>query len=145
MREWTEQAQTILEQAPARAMSFSRLLKALAASGVVVAGREDWYLKRMTEQSEKFKVIPDRLGPWVSCLEKARAGSPALLKGDWPCDPWIMTCSDPTPSGGIRGPLEGRIQESLQAWGRDIDVGSQVAVARWIQATREAEKALGRS
>jgi len=144
MQDLTAQVQTILEQAPARAMALSRLLQALAESGVAMSGRKDWFLKRLAEQSEDFKVIPDRLGPWVSWPEKARPGLPALLRKEWLPDPWVMACSDPGPTEGGRGPLEGRIQESLHAWGRDVDTGSQVAVARWIQATREAERALER-
>ena len=143
MQDWTQVVQTILEKTPARAMVFSRLLRALAASGVAIAGREDWFLRRLTEQPEEFKVIPDRLGPWVSWPEKARSGFPAFFGKEWLSDPWIMTCSDPNSTGGDTGQVESRVRESLQAWGKNIDVGSQVAVARWIQAILEAERALG--
>jgi hypothetical protein len=160
MEDWTERIEKILDQAPTRAMSFSRLISALREEGVAVAGREDWILKRVVEQPETFRVIPDRLGPWVLRPVDRGAGSSAphprtsgwgpggwdpggCDPGGWGprgCDPWIMTCSAASSPFGIEGKVVGRIQESLQAWGREIDDGSQVSVARWIGANKEAER-----
>ena len=144
MDEWTERINKILDRAPTRATSFSRLLRALREEGVAVAGREDWILKRMIEQPETFKVIPDRLGPWVLWPGENGAGFSASHSTTSGCDPWIMTCSAASPAFGIEGQVVGRIQESLQAWGQGIDDGSQVAVARWIGANKEAERAFGK-
>jgi len=143
MEEWTERIKNILDRAPTRATSFSRLLGALREEGMAVAGREDWILKRMTEQPETFKVIPDRLGPWVPWPERKGAGSSASHPTASGCDPWIMTCLAASPAFGIGEQVVSRIQEGLQAWGREIDDGSQVAVARWIGANKEAERAFG--
>ncbi|MCK5650179.1 MAG: hypothetical protein KAJ42_02325 [Gemmatimonadetes bacterium] len=144
MEEWTERIKKVLDRAPTRATSFSRLLGALRDDGVAVAGREDWILKRMTEQPETFKVIPDRLGPWVPWPERKGAGSSASHPTASGCDPWIMTCLAASPAFGIGEQVVSRIQEGLQAWGREIDDGSQVAVARWIGANKEAERAFGK-
>ena len=159
MEGWTKRIEKILDRAPTRAMSFSRLIRALREEGVAVAGREDWILKRVVEQPETFKVIPDRLGPWVLWQGERRAGFSAphprtsgcdpcgCDPGGWGprgCDPWIMTCSAASSPFGIEGKVVGRIQESLQAWGREIDDGSQVSVARWIGANKEAERAFGK-
>ncbi len=144
MEEWTERIKKILDRAPTRATSFSRLLGALREGGVAVAGREDWILKRMVEQPKTFKVIPDRLGPWVLWPGEKGAGSSVSHPTTSGSDPWIMTCSVATPAFGIEGQVVGRIQESLQAWGQGMDDGSQVAVARWIGANREAERAFGK-
>jgi hypothetical protein len=144
MEGWTERIENILDRAPTRAMSFSRLISALREEGVPVAGRKEWILKRVAEQPEIFKVIPDRLGPWVLWPSEKGAGfsePPPRTSG---CDPWIMTCSATSSSFGIGRRVVGRIQESLQAWGRELDDGSQVAVARWIGANKEAERAFGK-
>ncbi len=144
MEGWTERIEKILDRAPTRAMSFSRLISALKEEGVSVAGREEWILKRMAEQPEAFKVIPDRLGPWVPLPRERRAGFSAPHPRTSGGDPWIMTCSAPSSPFGTERKVVSRIQESLQAWGREIDDGSQVSVARWIGANREAERVLGK-
>jgi len=144
MEGWTERIEKILDRAPTRAMSFSRLISALREEGVAVAGREDWILKRVVEQPETFKVIPDRLGPWALRPGEKRAGFSAPHPRTSGCDPWIMTCSAASSSFGIERKVVGRIQESLQAWGREIDDGSQVSVARWIGANKEAERVFGK-
>ncbi|MCJ7628096.1 MAG: hypothetical protein MUO50_06870 [Longimicrobiales bacterium] len=143
MESWTERIENILDRAPTRAMSFSRLVGTLREEGLPVAGREDWILQRVVEQPKTFKVIPDRLGPWVLWPRKRGAEISAPCSETPRCDPWIMTCSAASPSLGIEREVVARIQESLQAWGREIDDGSQVAVARWIGANTEAEEALG--
>ena len=143
MEGWTERIQEILDRAPTRAMSFSRLVGTLREEGMAVNGREEWILKRVGEHPEAFKVIPDRLGPWVLWPGGKMVGSfPRPLKTPR-CDPWILTRSPASPSLGLERRIAGQIQESLQAWGQEIDDGSQVAVARWIGANKEAEKALG--
>lgn len=110
---------------------------------MAVTGREEWILKRVGEHPETFKVIPDRLGPWVLWPgEKTDESSSRPLKKPG-CDPWILTRKSASPSLGIERKIASQIQESLQAWGQEIDDGSQVAVARWIGANKEAEKALG--
>ncbi|MFH1762940.1 MAG: hypothetical protein ABIF09_01995 [Gemmatimonadota bacterium] len=144
MEGWTERIENILDRAPTRAMPLSRLVGALKEEGLPVAGREDWILKRVVEQPESFKVIPDRLGPWVLWPEERGTGISAPLPGTFRCDPWIMTCSAASPPLGIERKVVARIQESLQAWGREMDDGSQVAVARWIGANKEAEEACGK-
>ncbi len=143
MEGWMERIQTILDRAPTRAMSFSQLVGTLKEEGMLVTGREEWILKRVEEHPEAFKVIPDRLGPWVLWPGEKMVGSlPRSLKTRG-CNPWILTRSTTPPSLGIERKIACQIQESLQAWGQEIDDGSQVAVARWIGANKEAEKALG--
>ena len=145
MEHWMERIEEILERAPTRAMSFTRLIVAMKDGGLAVEGREDWILKRVSELPETFRVIPDRLGPWVLWPEGRRPGVMACHLRTSVCDPWIMTCSPGSPAFAIEGKFVGRVQETLQAWGREIDDGSQVAVARWIMANMEAERAFGRS
>lgn len=142
MDKWTEKAREALEEAPVGAMSFSRLIQALRVTGVSVEGREDWILERMREQPDSFTVIPDRLGPWVRCQGKQGSETHARSPVGGRADPWILTRARAAPGYGTHERAIGRLQESIQSWGRDLDRESQVAVARWIRATREAEKAL---
>ena len=143
MDSWTEQVKRILDRAPTRALPLSRLLQLLREEGVAVSGREEWILRRITEQPEAFKVIPDRLGPWVVWAGEGDPGSPWYPSRRFGRDPWVMTCSPVTSSLGIEGKVVGRIQESLQAWGRELDDGSPVAVARWIGANQKAARTFG--
>ncbi len=143
MESWTERIENILDRAPTRAMSFSRLVGTLREEGLPVAGSEDWILQRVVEQPQAFKVIPDRLAPRVLWPREPGAGISAPGSETYRCDPWILSCTAASPSSGIEREVVARIQESLQAWGREIDDGSQVAVARWIGANKEAEAALG--
>lgn len=142
MERWTRRVADLLDGAPTRALPLSRLIQTLKEDGLAEAGRREWILARLTEQRACFKVIPDRLGPWVP---RPRAGvvgkisSPPTGSG---LDPWIMTCSPGRPLSGLDGQVMGRIRESLQAWGREVDDGSQTAVARWIGANHEAARAL---
>jgi hypothetical protein len=143
MESWTERIEHILNRAPTRALSFSRILAALHEAGMNVGNRREWVLRSLMEQPDRFKVIPDRLGPWVFWPGEKEPG----LRGPRPRasggDPWIMTCSTTAPSFGIQRRIVGWVQESLQAWGREVDDGSQVAVARWIRANEEAERVVG--
>jgi hypothetical protein len=143
MEIWIERIEHILNRAPTRALSLSRLLTALKEAGITVGDRREWVLKRLIEQPDRFKVIPDRLGPWVLWPGEKEPGLPEFRPRTSGCDPWIMTCSPTSPSLGIQRRMVGWVQESLQAWGRELDDGSQVAVARWIQANEEAERAFG--
>ena len=138
----TERVNGILNKAPTQAMSFSRLLCALREEGVDIAGREDLALKRMTEQPDSFRVIPDRFGPWARWSTMGKVPTPGLHARYSGCDPWILTCSQAPRHFGIEGQVKGRIQECLQAWGQALDDGSQRAVAGWIRANREAERVL---
>ena len=142
MERWMERIKQILEEAPTRATPFSSLLEALARAGVAVGGREEWILRWLAEHPESFKVIPDRLGPWVRWPGMG-GGMPPPFPSRGRADPWIMTCSLGSSSCGEEPDVVGRIRESLQAWGQAIDEGSQAAVARWIGANKEAEKAFG--
>jgi hypothetical protein len=45
---------------------------------------------------------------------------------------------------GSDGSVVGKVQESLLAWGEELDTGSPRAVARWIDANWEAEEFLFR-
>jgi hypothetical protein len=138
---WTGRIEKLLEGAPTRAAPFSRILQALAEDGVAVSGREDWILQRLAERGHQFKIIPDRLGPWLRWPSPARHQTPQR----WRCesDPWIVAFHLPARTeDGQKGRFVGRIRECLLAWGRDVDEGSQVAVARWIGANGEAERAL---
>ena len=119
MDSWTEQVKRILDRAPTRALPLSRLLQLLKEEGVAVSGREEWILRRITEQPEAFKVIPDRLGPWVVRAGDGEPVSPWFPSRRFGRDPWVMACSPVTPTLGLDGQVVGRIQESLQAWGRE--------------------------
>jgi len=140
---WAERIERLLERVPTRAAPFSSLLAALADGGEAVSGQEDRILQQVADGQRGLKVIPDRLGPWLewpypgpapSCPGRAGMG-----------DPWIVACHPPSRGEGTdQGRFVGRMRESLLAWGRNVDDGSQVAVARWIGANGEAEKALGR-
>jgi len=109
-----------------------------------VEGREEWILRSVVERSAVFKVIPDRLGPWVLWPAGKGARFPESPPGNLTCDPWIMVCSTAPAGFDAEGRVMVRIQESLQAWGKEIDEGSQAAVARWIGANQEAERAFGK-
>ena len=140
MERWTQRVKDILDGAPTRALPLSRLIRALKDDGVAEACREDWVLARLTERPERFRVIPDRLGPWVHWPSGGEGGRvPSHPRKSGP-DPWIMTCSPGPPPFGPGSQVVGRIQEGLQAWGRSVDDGSQTAVARWIGANHEATK-----
>ena len=140
MERWTERIEHILNRAPTRALSLSRILTALHESGITVGDRREWILKRLTEQPDRFKVIPDRLGPWACWQAEKEPGPRETRPRASACDPWIMTCSATFPAFGIQRRIVGWVQESLQAWGLEVDDGSQVAVARWIRANEEAER-----
>ena len=138
MDPWIEEIKDLLERTPTGAAPLSSLLESMKEAGILPEGREDWVLQRMAELDALFKVVPDRFGPWMAWPEEA---SPA--SGDSPGrtqrgDPWIMTWDPPPPHRGPEGKLAGRVRESLQAWGRGLDDGSQASVARWIEVQREA-------
>ena len=75
MEGWTEKVERILDRAPTRALPFSRVLESLRSQGATVVGREGWVLQRMVEDAETFKVIPDRLGPWVAWPDSGHSGT----------------------------------------------------------------------
>lgn len=143
MEDWTKEIQGILDRAPTRAMSFSRLLEEMRGAGFSVRGREDWILEGLLTQGDLFKVIPDRLGPWMEGPLPEGGGSGSGRGGPGK-DPWILVCSESPATFGAEEAVTGRIRESLRAWGREIDEDSPVAVARWIVANREAEQAVGK-
>jgi hypothetical protein len=142
MEVWTERIEEILDRAPTRAMPFSCLLKALIDQGADPHGREELILKRITEKPGTFRVIPGRLGPWAYQPHREGCTAPVPTPPARVCDPWILSRSVPNQNLGSEGRAWGRVQESLQAWGQELDTGSQAAVARWIGANWEAERAL---
>lgn len=134
-----EQVKTILNGSPTRSLPLSQLLRSLSASGIRLDGQVDWLIQRLKEHSDLFRIIPDRLGPWIHWPDKVAADPP--IQGP-PGDPWIM--AGPcllTLSGTSQGILD-RLRETLMAWGWEVDDGSQVGIARWLQANREAGLAL---
>ena len=137
----TEKVKTILNGSPTRTMPLSQVLRSLSASGICMEGRAGWLIQRLTEDSDHFRVLPDRLGPWIQWPERHGITNPSQ---DFPGDPWVM--AGPHSPDGSRAPsgVIARLQETLSAWGWKVDDGSQVGVARWLQANREAEHALER-
>ncbi len=138
MDPWIEGIQKILERAPTGALPFSRLLEELRADGLAVEGRERWILSRISEEPGRFKLIPDRrrLGTgWRPDKESRPPVSPRLARRS----PWVLSLQGILPDPGRKSPL-GRLQEGLRAWGREVDEGSGIAVARWIRANEEGER-----
>jgi hypothetical protein len=142
MEGWSHRVDAVLNRAPARAMPLSTLVRSLSAEGLAGAGGREWVLQRIQEESEVFRAIPDRIGVWVHWPVPERPG-PWSLPGSVPePDPWILSCTSLQTRVGPEEKAVGRIQETIQAWGRGLDVDSQVAVARWIGATAAAERAV---
>ncbi len=140
MEVWTDKVRKILDGIPTQALPLSRVMSALGEMKVSEVGGAGRFLQGILDQPETFKVIPDRLGPWMRGSDP-RSGQPTS-RGPLPLlsDPWILTCSPSSASADSDGRAVGRVGESLQAWGREIDDGSQVAVARWIEANGEVER-----
>lgn len=144
MEDWMERVRTILDETPTRAMPYSRVLLALRESGMPVSGREGWILGRVADQSEYFRVISGRLGPWTLLSDLRGPEASPLPSPVYSTQPWILAWASNTPPAGEEGKALGRVRESIQAWGRALDEGSQTAVARWIGAVKEAERAMDR-
>lgn len=142
MEGWSHRVDAVLNRAPARAMPLSRLVRSLLAEGLAGTGGREWVLQRILEESEVFRVIPDRVGVWVHWPIPERPGPWSRPGSIHELDPWILSCTSLQTRMGPEEKAVGRIQETIQAWGRDLDVGSQVAVARWIGATAAAERAV---
>lgn len=142
MELWMERVAAILDDAPARALPLSRLLSEIREQGEVVTGREAWILQRIRERPDRFRVIPDRLGPWNLWPEPSMMPVNGRTLPGPTADPWIVTSSTARSGFGAEGRFVGTVQETLQAWGWSVDVGSQVAIARWIRAHKEGEKAV---
>lgn len=134
-----EQVKTILNGSPTRSMPLSHLLRALSASGVCLDGRADWLIQRLMQNTELFRIIPDRLGPWIHWPDRLGAAPP--IQGP-PGDPWIIAGPYPTNVSVTSQGILDRLRDTLTAWGWEVDDGSQVRIARWLQANREAELAL---
>ena len=143
MAGWTERITGILGRAPTGAQPYSNLLQLLKELGPDPTGREELILKQMTEQPERFRVIPGRLGPWMNRAPRGGSPNPGSRVQSRIGDPWILSNCAGAPNHGYEERVMGQIRESLQAWGKEVDTGSQGAVARWIGANREAERALG--
>jgi hypothetical protein len=145
MEPWMERVASILDHSPARALPLSRLLTRIFEQGEVVAGREAWFLQRIKERPERFRVIPDRLGAWVlwpGLSSKPGLGPEQVRRV---ADPWIVTSSTAPAEFGVAGRFIRTVQDTVQAWGWGIDVGSQVSIARWIRAQHEGEEAVKRA
>jgi len=140
-----ERATTILDDAPALALPLSRLLSGICEKGEVVTGREGSILQQIREQPDRFRVIPDRLGPWNRWPERRVDFRDQSTQVRDASDPWIVTASAPKPRFGTEGRFVRTVQETIQAWGWSVDVGSQVAIARWICAHQEGEQAVART
>lgn len=143
MDSWTNHAKKILDGSPTGAMPLTRLLAALAEAGVPTRGREEWILRRLADQSESFRVIPERLGPWIAPRgDKGPQGRTPRKQGR-ESRPWVLACETLEPACGGRDRTLARIRESIQAWGRGLDVESQPSVTSWIGAVLEVERAFG--
>ena len=140
-----EKIATILDESPALALPLSRLLSGIREQVDVLVEREAWVLQRIRERPDRFKVIPDRLGPWTLWPEPAKKPGDGLEHTRPTPDPWIVVSSTPQPAVGPGGRFVRTIQETLQAWGWSVDAGSQVAIARWIRALGEGEAAVLRT
>lgn len=130
-----ERIKAILNGSPTRTMPLSQLLESLSDSGVQLEGRTEWLVQRLSENSDLFRIIPDRLGPWIQWPDRLGAARP---KQGYPGDPWIMAGPNPNHESGRSLDLLDRLRETLMAWGWEVDDGSQVGIARWLQANREA-------
>ncbi|MBT8398800.1 MAG: hypothetical protein HKO65_15385 [Gemmatimonadetes bacterium] len=144
MEVWIERVRVILDRAPTRAMPLSHLLQSLEGVGGNRKEIGDWILKTMKGKEESFRVIPDRLGPWVWRMSPggSSASIPAMARQD--PDPWVLIRSPASRSSEPEERVFGQIRECLGAWGEAVDTGSQTSVACWIGANREAERALAR-
>jgi hypothetical protein len=141
LESWEKRIEGILDRSPTRAMSLSRLLEAVRAQSFGPVGSRDQILSRMKEESGRFKVVPDRLGPWAHLARPGRTAGRS--EGEGPQgDPWILIKSPPQHAMGSEGRVVGQVQESLLAWGQGLDTDSQRAVARWIDANWEAQEVL---
>lgn len=134
-----EQVRAILNGSPTRSMPLSQLMKSLPASGVRLDGGADRVVQHLTEHSDQFRVIPDRLGPWTHWPAEHGGRPPGH---DPQGDPWILAGPQSTPERGASQCLLDRLRDTLMAWGWEVDEGSQVGIARWLQANREAGLAL---
>jgi hypothetical protein len=140
-----ETLSAILDEAPVGALPLSRVLRKLRKAGEAVPGSEGWILQRIKERPSRFRIIPDRLGPWNLWPEPLPAAD-GLTRINGPGgDPWVVALSGPRRAEGWEDRFVQKLKESLQAWARCVDVGSQVAIARWIGANREGEIAVGRT
>ena len=90
MEGWTERITGILGRTPTGAWPYSHLLQALRDKGSDPTGMEELILRQMTEQPERFRVIPDRLGPWVARIPRGGSLNPASRKLPRTGDPWIL-------------------------------------------------------
>ncbi len=140
MESWEKRIERILDRAPTRAMALSQLVEAMRVQSSGPPGSPELILRRMKEDRERFKVVPDRLGPWST--PRSRPEAPGRRRGEGERDPWILIRTPPSHGTGPEGRIVGQVQESLQAWGQGLDTGSQWAVARWIDANFEAQETL---
>ena len=123
MEGWTERITGILGGAPTGARPYAHLLQALRDKGPDPTGREALILQQMTEQPERFRVIPDRLGPWSGSPVSTRLLN-RRFEGPFPIgDPWILSRSPNLPIHGYEERVMGQIRESLKAWGQEVDTG----------------------
>lgn len=144
MEGWTEKVRRILDGTPTRALPLSRVMSALTEAKALDGCGAGLFLQRILDQPETFTVIPDRVGPWMRgslpCTSHSTRPGTGTGTGTGQPDPWILTHTPGAAPFGAEERALSCVGESLQAWGREIDDGSQVAVARWIGATGEVEK-----
>jgi len=130
----------LLNHSPAGSLPLSRLVQLLEGQGGSSREEPQELLSRLVTTQESFRVIPDRLGPWLDWPGARNPDRWSANPTPWGEDPWILPRrpipSPPAPDDGI----EGLLRECLQAWGWGMDDGSTQAVGRWISANREAER-----
>jgi hypothetical protein len=138
---WEKRIEEILDAAPTRAMSFSRLMKAVRAQSPGPVGDPEQILNRMNEEPTRFLVVPDPIGPWAEAVQPSRVRAPRP-NGEGKGDPWVLARTPPRPASGSEELMVIQVQESLRAWGQELDTRSQGAIARWIDANCEAEEVM---
>lgn len=147
MEPWTDSVGLALEAAHTRALPFSTLRDRLLEDGVSEAQNRGWFLEKLRDDAHGFRVIVDRMGPWLGTRPEAgRWRSSHQRTGeDMPLpDPWVLALSG-SGQGSEAAPREDlarKIREALRVWGQVLDEGSPASVARWIAAVKEAEGAL---
>ena len=148
MEAWTNRVGLALREVHTRALPLSVLRDRLLKEGVTEARDGRWFLAKLQKDAPGFRVIRDRMGPWLGTHSRTRwmdPGSHGSQKGLPPSDPWVLALTGaPTVGETLRTNRTAReLREGLQAWGRELDDGSPASVARWIAAVKEAERVLG--
>jgi hypothetical protein len=141
MEHWMEGVRQVLARAPTGTLAYSQVLQELARENHGESPDPRWLLNAVAGRKDLFRVVPFPMGPWARWLDQVQMEGSGCNHRSVRDDPWILLLRIPETGIGPAESVLDRLRRGLREWGRALDEGSPVAVARWIRANREAARA----